>query len=65
MFIIFIFTQNIKIVRNISTGMTVMLAKAQISHMIVRNRWVRQLQANCTLYDDLITGIGCLGGENR
>ena len=31
MFIIFIFTQNIKIIRNISTRMTVSSAKAQIS----------------------------------
>ena len=31
MFIIFIFTRNIKIVRKISTRMTVSLAKAQIS----------------------------------
>ena len=55
MFIIFIFTQNIKTIRNISTRMTVSSAKAQFSPMIIRNRRIRQLRANCPLYDDLIS----------
>ena len=42
MFIIFIFTQNIKIIRNILTRMTVSSANAQIS-------------CYCPLYDDVIS----------
>ena len=61
MFTIFIVTQNIKIIRNISTQMTVSSAKAQIfPPMIVGNRRMRQLRANCPLYDDLISEVSNL-----
>ena len=35
--------------------MTMSSAKAQISPMIVCNRRIHQLQANCPLYDDFIS----------